>query len=1072
MPSYQDRFLDKENFYLAFKKLKAYLDQANEWYNPVELEAYEAQLPANIYRLLERIENQTYTPKPIQPLPFPKKNKEDIAELRPYFRVSLDDQLIWIAIINVIGDAIETKLPFWNYGNRLFRPIWFESDENGNKELKKGSYANSSSWFYRKWNQSWPLYRRHITIAIKVMARNVNFSLTDLADEKEQQLFEENAVASTDKILYFDKDFWPSGEHENLYWAGLDFTRFFPSVDADLVIENMGKLLAERTDVGLIIELAKKMLTYPIENTWDAKFFTEEYQLNNADFFTGLPTGLYAAGFLANLSLYDIDVKLQEWIVEKKQIALFKYVDDQIIISTSPDALLEFLNFYQDLLKQKAEKISFQSKKTAPQNVFIVDEHGRFQYEKLKGNRHGNELDVQFPEPLMTHTLKKMSDLNGEDFDLSNSDDLEKAQDDLEHFLIADFADAEMRRDTRMSFAAMKLCQLARHIRPDFSKLDHSLEVHKNTVLAQIALKLKKEPDPAKQRELINLALNAQFQKTFRSEIAIVKRKYRRIFSLLIKACKENPDKIKLWRRTVEFCFHTGYDGMQDIIDTVHIVEIHGESKVFIVTYCNLILQKCLIQAYNNIMGSTSDFWRTYTSWIFMLNAESIYLKLAEAEDSYRDYPFVRETFFNFKVLAGLTFQCLKTIPEKLSIVTDLVPLDYSSTVFDREYKMNLAFFNRSYFSKFDHHLWFLLNKLTQETRQSLWENNIGHLDFQQALPWAILSLYPKLIPFSIFSALPREHKENAPKEIVFSERYNFLHGSGFIFEVFESNEHIRNQYIHEFKNLQFAFDPLRKERNLLEWFKDVQQATSLERWTDPRLSEWTMLEIIIQIVDAYNEKISDKENVIFHGLDLSNFHPANFIVPKKWIVKTNRLTWGSWKSRMRSKERIKLVSTENQVDDFRYFASEKNWQSKFIWLFGDIEQSIIVCLSVLLVQMTSRSFFWPATASKQKFIDELFSYAVYVIESESLSTDTRLLIAAILSRKEIGLYYGEEPIKLTNNKHLKTLSQFKIELVKIQKSLEKYQFSMRNKMPRQLTVIDLDAMNMTPEKFFQIQND
>src|SRR6478736_5302074 len=110
MLNYTERFLDKENFYLAFKKLEHYLSAYNEWYDPIEFAAYEAMLPGHIHRITEALEKQTYSPKSIELLPFPKRSKDGAERVRPYYRVSLDDQLVWIAIINVIGPKLEAKM--------------------------------------------------------------------------------------------------------------------------------------------------------------------------------------------------------------------------------------------------------------------------------------------------------------------------------------------------------------------------------------------------------------------------------------------------------------------------------------------------------------------------------------------------------------------------------------------------------------------------------------------------------------------------------------------------------------------------------------------------------------------------------------------------------------------------------------------------------------------------------------------------------------------------------------------------------------------------------------------------
>lgn len=176
MPSLKDKFLNQENFYLAFKKVSHYYNQSNEWFDLFELSDYEANLETNLSRLIQELTEETYIPKPIEPLPFPKKNnKKNHKRFRQYFKIHIEDQIVWIAIVNVIGDFLERKMPFWSYGNRLFQPIWYDLNDNDEVRINKGSLFNSSSNFYKQWNQSWPQYRRNISLTIKIMSQASKF---------------------------------------------------------------------------------------------------------------------------------------------------------------------------------------------------------------------------------------------------------------------------------------------------------------------------------------------------------------------------------------------------------------------------------------------------------------------------------------------------------------------------------------------------------------------------------------------------------------------------------------------------------------------------------------------------------------------------------------------------------------------------------------------------------------------------------------------------------------------------------------------------------------------------------
>ena len=95
MDDLKSKFINIDNFYSAFKKLNQYLKESNEWYNPIELSEYEANLATNLNRLKNSVENGTYKPHSIEPLPFPKKNNKNNEErLRQYFRINIEDQLV------------------------------------------------------------------------------------------------------------------------------------------------------------------------------------------------------------------------------------------------------------------------------------------------------------------------------------------------------------------------------------------------------------------------------------------------------------------------------------------------------------------------------------------------------------------------------------------------------------------------------------------------------------------------------------------------------------------------------------------------------------------------------------------------------------------------------------------------------------------------------------------------------------------------------------------------------------------------------------------------------------------
>ncbi|MBB6111275.1 hypothetical protein SAMN05421821_11185 [Mucilaginibacter lappiensis] len=477
MPSFADQFLDEENFFIAFKKISSFLNKANEWYDPVGLIKYEAGLSERIPLLIAEIKAGSYTSRPLQPLPFPKKDKENGEHrIRPYYVVHLDDQLISMAAVNIIGDMLERKMPHWSYGNRLYRPFWYETDSHtGKKTLKRGSCKNTSANLFRSWQQSWPRYKRHISMTITIMSKSDEFSVNDLNDPVEVRLFEQAQEDGFTDSRYLDQKSWHGQDLKILYWAGLDFKTFFPSIDPNKIIGNMVKYLVKdngeaRDDVEIIINVLSKLLNNKLDTTgWEDSDLSAYYNYDETtSSYYGLPTGLLVAGFLANVALMDIDIELQNLIRERKDTAIFKYVDDQVIISQSKNALLETLDIYHLLLKEKQPTITFQSDKIEPKDGLSYSAETGFTIEDEKAI----ELNVEYPEPLMTNTLQKVSAIDRTDMGLLQKDELLSMEADLKHLFLTDLPGTEIRKDTKMSFAAGKICALARQIKPDFGKLD------------------------------------------------------------------------------------------------------------------------------------------------------------------------------------------------------------------------------------------------------------------------------------------------------------------------------------------------------------------------------------------------------------------------------------------------------------------------------------------------------------------------------------------------------------------------------------------------------------------------
>lgn len=1017
MPNLEQQFLEKENFYLAFKRLSYYLKQSNEWYDPIDLSTYEANLETNLYKLIEKIKSNEFSTQPIEPLPFPKKNsKENQERLRQYFKISIEDQIVWIAIVNVIGKFFEERMPFWSYGNRLFQPIWY--DENG--KLTRGGYTNSASNFYRKWNQSWPFYRRHISMTIKTMGLKSNFKTIDLDSEIEKNIFEEEKNEQFANYEYLDPNFWLGRKTDKLYWAGVDFKNFFPSISAEHVLKCIKKYVVrtsgrKRDDTTLIFNTIEKLLKFPLNiDGWDEKLLLNENYVNlkSLSVYEGVPTGLLVSGFLANIAMLDVDILLNDYILKNKKIALFKFVDDQIILSDSKKELLLFLNFYKSILSNSSTGVDFQEEKTLPENCFNLNSKGNFILER----KAKPIVNIQFPEPLMTNTLLKMSAINEEDYQLLDDQEIDNIISDLKHFLLADFPDSEMKRETRMAFASMKLCALSKFIKPKFKNLDLSLDDNLEEYKKHIKINTKDKRYKNELEKIKKIYLNNRLD----IELKIVNKKYNEIFILLLKAANENPDKLKLWKRLIEFCFNTGFDGLKLVLRDIIKIKIHDDGKEYILHYCLFLIQEKSLLA-NSIVNQDSSFWKVYTSKKIIISVGKLNIK---------------KEFLNY-IKKPFAIQSLNNFNEVQSILKG-------------EIKESIEPF-----------LLYILNSSNDSLKISIWEKYIEQINLTLPLSWSLLIMFPNKIPKTIIRNIQNidKLKIESLSNLIF-ENYEFRNKkNGIIYEMFEGRIDELKEFSESYSEI---FKILSQENenyiSLNKWLKNVLNHSKNNSWLDVRLFEWSILEIIKQIGNALIEE--QKKDTIFYQSNIYSFHPSNYLIPKEWIL-NEQLTWKKWKNTIRT-HKIILNDEEFILNDTRYFPAEKRWKNNEIsYFFGLKDITLILELSTLMVKLFSKSFSWKNHANKIKFIDQHFNEVSNILESVSVSSDTRLLLSNIFSKSNLIDYNLNGIFIFDDGKTINSLPDFITEINAIQASLQKNHLELIGSKPRQLTVLDIDKINL-----------
>lgn len=599
MDSLVVKIANKENLMLAWRKIENLFVPGDVWYDPLKLAAFKYCLKDNIEQISKKLLAGTYRLKPITPVPFPKSRKEGDEEIpiRQSFIVDVADQLVWVAVCNVIGVYLDTKMPAWSYGNRLYIRWWKDRDD----KWQVGNYRNSVPSLYRNWNQSWPQMRKKITISLKLMA-GMGAHLTK--EEKELQQKEQDvpdSVARYARLKYMERDYFNDvlreyGIAKNLYWCGIDLKKFYPHVKIQEVITVILRELNRENDeqfVGLLNAISTFELNC-------SEFEGREADLKNMGLcldeavFAYLPTGLLVSGFLANVYMLDIDRKADLYLDAHKDVIHFRYVDDHVMVARTTEALKKWVDEYVSyVLDDSNEGLEINFKKAEPENVLgnYDGKEGKIKLSIYKGcdmdilEKEG-KLDPYYPTPLMTQNLQKVSLLSKEKLPLLSATEFEMVFKDLQTMLVTDIPEQEISKQTRISFACTMLSRLLLDGDVDYHhvhevrralyeqvsnsvKTDDAEELKKRlSLLYKEDYNLSKEEKEAfpgfdfTQYTVLNRSVTEGEEET--------KDKAETIFFLLRRAIRDVPEKVKVWVRTFNFAVNHYSDGIRHLVDELN----------------------------------------------------------------------------------------------------------------------------------------------------------------------------------------------------------------------------------------------------------------------------------------------------------------------------------------------------------------------------------------------------------------------------------------------------------------------------------------------------------------------
>ena len=936
-----ERLLLHENLIYAWRKAKYLYRTTDGYIDNGELANFELNLEQNLVQIRSRFAKGSWRLTKLRPLPRPKTIRDGLPINRQYYHVAVEDQVAWIAIANAIGPELDLRMPPWSYGNRLYRPAWYEETEGKQSALEIGPYRHASGRLYRKFKHSWPLFRRHVALTARTMAQTLD--LPSESEELDQGERLAAAAARRDGLRYLTQDFWVRGRSlasgTHLFHGSMDLKQFFPRVRSEAVLRGVVSSLPD------VDERLEKLLAQMLRFRIDTSGLGSRHLLNVEPFYRkdrirGIPTGLFVAGFLANVAMLAVDLEIDRLVSARRSVAHFRFVDDHTIIAFDFDELCEWIALYQQLLLKHSTGVSVNTEKYDPGSLGDwLKIRGQYTEEaqtsvKIRRPRFDKarraamadtEFDGSNPTRLLTKTLGQISAIASESIDILDDQDLRQRLEKLEWLLLADIPDREIRPETRAAFAAGKIAELAPILVQEPQGLVEAMrslaglggDVPHRTNSTEEELGEFAAIVDAKEKEVREL------QMSFRLDEG---RHLRRCFGLLFRAFQEYPEKSRLFFRMHGYCLVTGYNGIKQIENWLR-QAYENQNPIWADYYAGISLQ---ILA-RNLLVAARTFVDHHALWSARHAARRHLEHISQID--IKDYCVTRDNEAWFHAVSRIEFSVAalsvaEEIREDDSLADVSVGLEATA-----EWCLGLSFDSQidtwirqtgQRPSTWAHLIECSLG--TERAPSRVWRRFARLFSFSDMQDLRAVRRYPELLPDAAWNQMLHTDKPIAESE------------SGWLRDAIDGNN-ARIVAASSSRSLAFRRAAKSVARPSEDWITVSMWCEMLRKDVspfDPRRSEWNALEVIRQIVFPIVSTI---------GVDQTYFdrlHPANLLVPKVWVSefpcdrRRAGVSWEGWREFVRS-NCIKARDSASSVRDYRYSSGARrnpllsNWERRLI---------------------------------------------------------------------------------------------------------------------------------------------
>lgn len=920
MNAYQ-RLLLPENLNYAWIKAKNLYRTADGYIDAGEVAAFELDLERRLRDIRRQFEKGSYRLKKLRPLPRPKKISDERAINRQYYYVAIEDQVAWIALVNALGPDLDQMMEPWSYGNRLYRPAWYEKDEESNSRLEIGPYRHASGHLYRKFQHSWPLFRRHITLTARMMVLRRKLRRDEM-DEPDQLAA---ISAERARLSYFAQVFWSQpakeGANADLYCASIDLKQFYPELKVEAVLK--GLAAAGAMADPQIANIVTNMLNFQIDMSHmpDTAFENVEPPFLKT-IVRGIPTGLFVAGFLANAAMLPVDRLVAARLNQQRNVAHFRFVDDHTLIAYDFDTLCEWILWYEQLLETQgigprinAEKYDPASLgdwlgllKSATDVADLREKKADLRALAMRETR----LDGKNPTKLMTKTLAQVSAIAAADIHILDDEDLGERLKMLEWLLLADIPEREIRPDTRAAFAAGQIASLVPVL---IQEADGLVDAARDLAAHELRRpKTERSTEAERQRyekELIALknALRTCMDKHEDSERGLLNR----CFTLLLQSLREHPGKARLFYRIHQYCRVTGHRGLAAVSDWLKEARAaghHSWADYYIALSFQIMAGGLLATARSLLV---SDALRSD------IKAAASHLEdIADLDLAAYVVPSERETWYHaagrreFGVALIQVAELIVGHPEHAALAHRLAALAQTQVRVFPGAPADIWLAETGHTSGVWAHL--AEDKLAADPHPSpAWSALSPYFAFDQRSDLQAARRYPEYLPEAAWAQLL-----NAPDPLPEND-------SAWLYEAIGGDQQKRvaaqatNKAAFTRAARALAAPPA-PWMTIGEWTTSIHDCSPF----DPRRGEWTALEITAQLLSEATS--AGRDEAI-----LDRLHPNNVLLPRHWFSCSpchrdrTELSWEGWRQFVRSDGKsARLRDTPSSLSDYRYALESK----------------------------------------------------------------------------------------------------------------------------------------------------